>query len=72
MENAMPAVKVDERERENESRRVVVWRRTELERAGFDRVAAEGIAERLDIDLHAATDLLRHGCPVETALEILL
>ena len=68
----MSAVKVEERERESESRRVVLWRQAELERAGFDRVAAEAIAERLDIDLHAATDLLRRGCPVETAVEILI
>ena len=68
----MPVVDVEERERESESRRVLLWRRAELERAGFDLTAAAAVAERLDVDLHTATDLLRRGCPAETALKILL
>ena len=68
----MPAVEVDEREREGDAQRVFLWRRGKLERAGFDEAAAAAIAERLDIDLHVATDLLRDGCSPETALKILL
>ena len=68
----MPAVDVQERERESESRRVMLWRLAELERAGFDAAAAAALAERLDVDLHTATDLLRRGCPADTALKILL
>jgi len=68
----VPAVEVEERERENEFRRLVQWRRAALERAGYDSAAADKIAERVDVDLHVATDLLRDGCPPETALRILL
>ena len=68
----MPAVEVDERERDGDAQRVFLWRRAKLERAGFEAAAAAAIAERLDIDLHVATDLVRSGCPPETALEILL
>ena len=59
-------------DRDPEAERVVTWRREELERAGYDRSAAGKIAERMDIDLHFAVDLLRQGCPPETALSILL
>ena len=68
----MPAVDVQERERESESRRVLLWRRAELERAGFEAMAAAALAKRLDVDLHKATGLLRRGCPADTALKILL
>lgn len=68
----MPAVEVDQREKEGDAQRVFLWRRAKLERAGFDATAAAAVAERLDIDLHVATDLLRDGCPPETALKILL
>jgi hypothetical protein len=59
-------------DRATEAERVVDWRRQELERAGYDSVAATRIAERTDVDLHLAVDLLRQGCPPETALEILI
>ena len=68
----MPAAEQLELEKEGEARRVIYWRRAELERAGYDAAAAQAIAERLDIDLHRATDLLRSGCPPRTALKILL
>jgi hypothetical protein len=57
---------------ETELARVVDWRRAELERAGYAEPAARKLAERLDIDLHRATELLGSGCPPETALRILL
>jgi len=50
---------------------VVRWRLDELVRAGYSRRSARLIACRTDIDLHAAADLVRRGCPVETALKIL-
>ncbi len=59
-------------DRDTEAERVVGWRREELERAGYDRVDARKLAERLDIDLHVAVDLVRRGCPHAVAVEILL
>jgi hypothetical protein len=57
---------------ETELTRVVDWRARELRRAGFDPDAARKIAERLEVDLHRAIDLLKSGCPQETAVRILL
>lgn len=50
----------------------VAWRFEQLERAGFDDMPALALAVDVDIDLHAACDLLRRGCPQTVALEILL
>jgi hypothetical protein len=57
---------------ETETERVERWRAEELLRAGFDPSAAVELASRLDVDLHAATDLIDRGCPPELALRILL
>jgi hypothetical protein len=57
---------------ETELARVVNWRRAELVRAGYDETGARKLAERLEVDLHRAIDLLRQGCPPELALQILL
>ena len=51
---------------------VQAWRLEELERADSPRDAAERLAARPDVDLHVAVDLLRRGCPLEVALNILL
>lgn len=48
------------------------WRVDQLYEAGYPQPAAEELADRPDIDLHVAVDLLRHGCTPETALRILL
>ncbi len=56
----------------SEEARVLGWRLQELERAGYDRAAAWDIAERSDIDLHTAIELVRKGCAAGTALRILL
>ena len=48
------------------------WRAEELERAGYGSRAAGRIAERHDIDLHYAIELLDLGCPPELAIRILL
>jgi hypothetical protein len=57
---------------ESELARVVGWRLKELRRAGYGEAGARALAERVEIDLHRATDLLKSGCPEETALRILL
>ena len=59
-------------EQDTEAERVVDWRREELLRAGYEGGAASRIAERSDVDLHIAVDLMRRGCPPEVALDILL
>ncbi len=58
--------------REPEAERVLKWRCEELERAGYDRLAARELAARKDVDLHVAVRLARGGCPAPTALRILL
>ena len=45
---------------------------TTLVRAGYDFGTADLLTKRTDVDLHAATRLLRRGCPPETATRILL
>jgi hypothetical protein len=61
-----------ELELDPETERVVLWREEELERVGYERSTARDLAERTYVDLHLAMNLLRHGCPVDTALRILL
>lgn len=56
---------------ESERDRVVRWRSEELERVGYDRISAGELAGRMDVDLHVAKDLLRRGCSIELALQIL-
>jgi hypothetical protein len=56
----------------SESERVICWRASELIAAGFDTPAAVEIAERPDVDLHAALELLARGCPADVAANILL
>ena len=48
------------------------WRLEELRRAGYLSGQAVVLSGRSDVDLHLATKLLRDGCPVETAMRILL
>ena len=57
---------------ETEAGRVVRWRAEELERAGYGASDAAELAERNDVDLHRAIELLQSGCPIELALQILL
>lgn len=58
--------------REGEEERVLAWRESVLERAGFSPRDAFELAIRPDIDLHTAVDLVRRGCPPATACRILL
>lgn len=72
-EPPMSAIETEfELSEETEAERVVRWRAEELERAGYDERNAIAVALRNDIDLHVAVELLGRGCPVETALKILL
>jgi hypothetical protein len=57
---------------ETEDERVARWRLEQLTRAGYDETAALVLADLVDVDLHLAVDLVRQGCPSETALRILL
>ena len=57
---------------ETEQERVEHWRAEELVRAGFDPSDAVALAARHDIDLHLAVELVGHGCPYETAIDILI
>jgi hypothetical protein len=52
--------------------RIEDWRREELERAGYPRNDAARLAERHDVDLHLAIDLISRGCSSTVALDILL
>lgn len=51
---------------------VAHWRLEQLQRAGYDETAALVLADLVHIDLHVAIDLIRNGCPSDTALRILL
>lgn len=70
---AMTTAQLDLTNRQgDEGERVAHWRFETLRCAGYGRRSARTLARRRDVDLHLAADLLRAGCPVETALQILL
>jgi hypothetical protein len=69
----MPAAELElEHEHDSQAELVRSWRVEALERAGYGQQAAEQLAELSHVDLHVAVDLLRSGCPEETALQILV
>ncbi len=51
---------------------VLAWRFEQLLAAGYEGRSAARLARDRAIDLHVAVALLERGCPVETALRILL
>ena len=55
-----------------EMERIEQWRHEELERAGYDSESAFVLAASHDVDLHEAVSLLKRGCTVDLALQILL
>ena len=57
---------------EGEAERLLRWRLVELIAAGYCWDDALRLATHVEIDLRVAGDLLRRGCPAETALRILL
>jgi hypothetical protein len=56
----------------SEMDRIEQWRHEELERAGYDSESALVLAASHDVDLHGAIKLLKRGCTVDLALQILL
>lgn len=61
-----------ETEVRDETELVDSWRAEQLEHAGYGAAAAAELATRHDVDLHVAVEMLKHGCPPELALKILL
>jgi hypothetical protein len=57
---------------ETEAEIILRWRFDELVRAGYDVGMALMLASHVEIDLHDATELVRRGCPADTAVRILL
>jgi hypothetical protein len=57
---------------ETETERVERWRMDELLRVGFDVESATLLASQLEVDLHAAIDMVESGCPPDLAARILL
>jgi hypothetical protein len=57
---------------ETEAVEVLRWRFDVLLRLGFDIEQAAVAAANVEIDLHAAENLMRRGCPPELALRILM
>lgn len=51
---------------------VMRWRFEELLRAGYDAGSALIVAGHLEVDLHAAADLVERGCPAPLAVQILV
>ena len=51
---------------------VLGWRVEQLIAAGFDSDGAFVLALDRTVDLHEATELVRRGCPPQTALRILI
>ena len=52
--------------------RVLGWRIEQLIAVGFDSDAALVLALDRTVDLHDATELVRRGCPPQTAFRILI
>ena len=63
---------VETEEKRREERVVLGWRFEALRRAGYAEREAMLVADRVDVDLHRAIQLVESGCPSKTALRILL
>lgn len=57
---------------ETEAEAILSWRFEELVRAGYDSGSALILASHVEVDLRHAENLVRRGCPPDTALRILL
>jgi hypothetical protein len=68
----MTVVETATETRTTEEELVTSWRREQLVRAGYPEADALLLADLAYVDLHCATGLLLSGCPVDTALRILL
>jgi hypothetical protein len=74
VEETPTTMEVHERARRpvSEEDRIILWRAEELQRAGFRPVIANALAAQKGVDLHLALDLVKNGCPHDTAIRILL
>jgi hypothetical protein len=72
MARAIPPAPLPEARSRREQRFVLGWRYERLVRAGYAERDAMVVAERTDVDLHLAVELVERGCSTETALRILL
>lgn len=66
------STRLDESELDERDAEVLCWRLEQLQQAGYAGEIAFAIAEETTIDLHAACDLVRRGCPPSTAYRILV
>jgi hypothetical protein len=57
---------------DHEVETVLRWRFEELVRVGYEAGEAMVLATHVEVDLHAAVDLVARGCEPATALRILL
>ena len=49
----------------------IIWRRKQLEQAGFSPLLARQVSRDGRYDLHCLLELLEHGCSPELAVRIL-
>jgi hypothetical protein len=68
---AQPADVVDDHA-PDPAARVLSWRVEQLIAVGFDGDSAFVLALDRTVDLHDATELVRRGCPPQTAFRILV
>ncbi len=61
-----------ETDQSEQSRRTRVWRLDQLTRLGFDSARAALMADDSQVELAQARRLIALGCPLETAVRILL
>jgi hypothetical protein len=55
-----------------EAAKIVRWRFDRLVEAGYEAETASFLADRVEIDLHLAVELIVKGCPPATAVRILV
>lgn len=68
----LPVETTEESGHPDPAARVLGWRVEQLIAVGFDGDSAFVLALDRSVDLHEATELVRRGCPPETAFRILL
>ena len=71
-DNEITLATLDIQTEDRELEQIRMWRLEVLSEAGYAPSVAAELADRLDVDLHQAVRLLRRGCPVDLAAQILL
>ena len=56
----------------DEATQILRWRLSTLAAGGYDLDDAVVLASNVEVDLHAAVELVRRGCPSATAVRILI